>query len=412
MQKKKISRRTITLTAAGAITLSIVYLMWPRPMPVDMGQIERAPMVVTIDEEGRTRVKENYVVSAPVSGRLLRVNAEAGDTVEGQATVVARILPTNPSFLDVRAQTEAESNVRSAEAALGMAKAEVARATAQRDYAASEVERVRALRADGTVAQAALDRAELAMRSANAELRTSQAAVKVREAELENARARLITPTEAKASSSPNNGDEPGIFPVLAPVTGCVLRVLQESETVVAAGTPLLEIGNPASDLEIVADYLSTDAVKIRTGDRVIIEKWGGDGALAGLVNRIEPFGFTKFSALGVEEQRVNIVIDFVSTPEERLGLGHGFRVETRTVIWEDQNALTVPSSALFRNGGDWAVFIVRDGRAVRTPVKVGHNNGVQAEIIDGAKEGDTVVLYPGADIVDGIRIAARKIAT
>lgn len=412
MQKKKISRRTITLTAAGAITLSIVYLMWPRPMPVDMGQIERAPMVVTIDEEGRTRVKENYVVSAPVSGRLLRVNAEAGDTVEGQATVVARILPTNPSFLDLRAQTEAESNVRSAEAALGMAKAEVARATAQRDYAASEVERVRALRADGTVAQAALDRAELAMRSANAELRTSQAAVKVREAELENARARLITPTEAKASSSPNNGDEPGIFPVLAPVTGCVLRVLQESETVVAAGTPLLEIGNPASDLEIVADYLSTDAVKIRTGDRVIIEKWGGDGALAGLVNRIEPFGFTKFSALGVEEQRVNIVIDFVSTPEERSGLGHGFRVETRTVIWEDQNALTVPSSALFRNGGDWAVFIVRDGRAVRTPVKVGHNNGVQAEIIDGAKEGDTVVLYPGADIVDGIRIAARKIAT
>lgn len=174
MQKKKISRRTITLTAAGAITLSIVYLMWPRPMPVDMGQIERAPMVVTIDEEGRTRVKENYVVSAPVSGRLLRVNAEAGDTVEGQATVVARILPTNPSFLDVRAQTEAESNVRSAEAALGMAKAEVARATAQRDYAASEVERVRALRADGTVAQAALDRAELAMRSANAELRTSR----------------------------------------------------------------------------------------------------------------------------------------------------------------------------------------------------------------------------------------------
>lgn len=407
--QKKLSRRTLTLGAAGLVVASVVFMMWPRALPVDIGAAERQDMILTIDEEGRTRVKENYVVSAPVSGRLLRVDAHSGDAVEGQATVVARILPSNPSFLDVRAQTEAESGVRSAEAALAMARAEVGRSEAERDYAASEVARMRTLRAEGTVAQAALDRAELAMRSAAAQVRTAEAAVKAREAELENAKARLITPMEAKAAAA-NAEEAPGILSVLAPVSGRILRVLQESETIVAAGTPLVEIGDPGSDLEILAEYLSTDAVKISRGDRVIIDKWGGETPLAGVVARVEPFGFTKYSALGVEEQRVNVVIDFVSPPEQRKGLGHGFRVETRVVVWEDKSALTVPSSALFRNGGEWSVFAIESGRARHRPVEVGHNNGVEAEILSGIEAGERVILYPGAELADGVRVTQRKI--
>lgn len=410
MMQKKLSRRSVTLAATVLIVGSVVFMMWPRPVPVDIGAAERREMVLTIDEEGRTRVKENYVISAPVSGRLLRVDGHPGDPVEGQATVVARILPTNPSFLDLRAQSEAESAVRSAEAALAMTRAEVGKAEAERDYAASEVARMRTLRAEGTVAQAALDRAELAMRSAAAQVRTAEAAVKAREAELENAKARLISPLEAKAAAAANTDEAPGIFPVLAPVSGRILRVLQESETIVAAGAPLVEIGDPASDLEILAEYLSTDAVKIARGDRVVIEKWGGETPLAGVVARVEPFGFTKYSALGVEEQRVNVIIDFVSQPEERVGLGHGFRVETRVVVWEDRSALTVPSSALFRNGGEWSVFAVEGGRARRRPVEVGRNNGVEAEILSGIDEGQRVVLYPGAELSDGVEVTQRKI--
>jgi HlyD family secretion protein len=410
MMQKKLSRRTVTLGAAALVALSVVFMMWPRPIPVDIGAAARQEMALTIDEEGRTRVKENYIVSAPVSGRLLRVDAHPGDPVEGQASVVARILPTNPSFLDMRAQTEAESAVRSAEAALVMARAEVGKADAERDYAAAEVARMRTLRAEGAVAQAALDRAELAMRSAAAQVRTAAASVNAREAELENAKARLITPLEAKAAAEAGADDAPGTLPVLAPVSGRILRVLQESETIVAAGTPLVEIGDPASDLEILAEYLSTDAVKIARGDRVVIEKWGGETPLAGVVTRVEPFGFTKYSALGVEEQRVNVIIDFVSPPEERKGLGHGFRVETQVVVWEDKNALTVPSSALFRNGGEWSVFAVEGGRARRRPVAVGRNNGVQAEILSGIEEGERVVLYPGAELSDGIQVTQRKI--
>lgn len=409
MNNKKVSRGAITLGGAVLIGAAIVFMLWPRPVPVDIARVQREAMILTIDEEGRTRVKDNYVVSAPVGGRLLRIDAEPGDAVEGQATIVARILPTNPSFLDVRARSEAESAVRSAEAALRMARAELARAVAERDYAEAEAERVRALRRDGTVSQAALDRAELAVRSARAAVNTADAAIAVREAELENARARLIAPTDT-TKTNPASDVEPGVFPVLAPVTGCVLRVLQESETIVAAGTPLLEIGNPASNLEIVADYLSTDAVNISRGDRVIIEDWGGPRALSGVVSRVEPFGFTKYSALGVEEQRVNVIIDFISPPEEREGLAHGFRVETRTVIWESDNALTAPSSALFRSGDDWAVFAIANSRARRKTVEIGRNNGVQAEIISGLEEGERVILYPGTEVEDGVLVKERII--
>ncbi|MFP4003797.1 MAG: efflux RND transporter periplasmic adaptor subunit, partial [Alphaproteobacteria bacterium] len=234
-------------------------------------------------------------------------------------------------------------------------------------------------------------------------LETAKATVRVRQAQLDQARARLIDPAEA------GRDDEPaGVLAIRAPVNGRILRVLQESESVVAAGTPLVEIGDPRGDLEIVAELLSADAVRVSPGDRVIIGKWGGDAPLSGRVERVEPFGRTKISALGVEEQRVNVIVSLEEGPERRASLGHGFRVEVRIVVWEEDDVLRVPSSALFRQEGDWAVFAVRDGKARLTRVAVGRNNGRRAQVLKGLKEGDRVVLYPPNDVADGVRVAQR----
>ena len=399
----KISRRALGLGLAVVIVGIIVLAFWPSPAVVDFGAVERGPLIVTVNEEARTRVRDVYVVSAPVSGRLLRIDSEPGDLVEGQLTVVARMLPSDPSFLDARAQTQAEADVRSAEAGLTLAQAEVERAQAQTDYAETEVGRARELFSRETVSQAVVDRAELQLRTARAALSTAQATVRVRQAALENARARLMDPTAVDADA---NAD--GVIEIRAPVSGRVLRVLHESEGVVLAGAPLLEVGDPESDLEIVTELLSTDAVRVQPGDRVIIDKWGGPHTLDGAVERVEPFGFTKISALGVEEQRVNVVIQFENDAHDHAELGHGFRVETRIVVWEDADALRAPSSALFRQGEDWALFRETGGRAALTTVQVGENNGAHAQIVSGVEAGARVVLYPSDQVADGGRVKAR----
>ena len=401
---KKTSRNRITLGAAVLIAGFLGYAFWPHPQLVDLARVERSPMMATIDEEARTRVSDVYVVSAPVSGRLLRVEVESGDLVDGQLTTLARILPSDPSFLDARAQDQAEADVRSAEAALELSRAEVQRAEAERDYAQTERQRAVELLERQAVSQAAVDRAELNQRSAEANLQTSRANVLVREAALENARARLMTPAEAE-SRSPVDG---GTIVVRAPVSGRVLRVVQESETIIQAGAPILELGDPKGDLEVLAELLSTDAVKVTPGDRVIIDKWGGAPPLEGVVDRVEPFGFTKFSALGVEEQRVNVIIRFVDPPSARNALGHGYRVEARIVVWEDESILNAPSSALYRDGPNWMIMTVMNGRARPRQVTVGWNNGAQAEIRSGLEVGETVVLYPSDDVRDGARLGAR----
>jgi HlyD family secretion protein len=231
----------------------------------------------------------------------------------------------------------------------------------------------------------------------------------MRIANLDSANARLISfndPDQIAAAESQLNQ----ITTIKAPVSGSILRVIQVSEITLSAGTPILEIGDISNDLEVVVELLSTDAVKVATGDRVIIDDWGGSSTLSGVVDRIEPWGFTKFSALGVEEQRVNTVIRFSNPEERRESLGHGFRVEVRIVIWEDQNALKVPSSALFREGENWAVFVVKAARAVLTPVSIGHNNGVEAEVLNGLDPGEVIILYPGAGITEGTRVEQRVI--
>lgn len=402
-----------TLIAATLVALALAYAFRPRPVMVDMGVVARAPMVVTIDEEAKTRVRDAYVVSAPVAGRLLRVEVEPGDAVEGGNTPIARMLPLNPSALDIRTREQARASVSAAEAALRAARADLNKAMADRDLAELDLARARKLRKSGTFSQAALDQAERTERAAEATLDMTRAAISMREADLANVRAHLIGFGEddfaaADAATAAKPHDDANAIPLVAPVSGRILRVMQKSETTLAAGTPILEIGDVANDLEIVAELLSTDAVPVSVNDRVIIRNWGGAYPLAGVVERVEPWGFTKFSALGVEEQRVNVIIKFTDPLERRNSLGHGYRVETQIVVWEADDALVVPASALFRDGEAWSVFRVHEDRVQLTPVEVGRNNGVQAQLLAGLEAGDQVVLYPGPGLVDGARVARR----
>lgn len=397
--------------AAALVLLLVFWAFWPRPAMVDTGEVTERPMIVTIDDEGRTRVRDAYVVSAPIAGRLLRVDVDPGDEVIGGESVIARMLAAPPSALDARTREQARASVSAAEAALRLARADLNSALADQDLATVEFNRAESLRRTGAGSQATLDRARRQKRAADATVDTARAAISMREAELANARARLIDFRDDPGAPG-NSADTPSegtSIPLQAPITGRVLRVMEESETTLSPGQPILELGDVSNDLEVIAELLSSDAVQIETGDRVIIDNWGGEGPLNGVVDRVEPWGFTKFSALGVEEQRVNTIIRFTDPIEARRALGHGYRVEVRIVVWEDEAALTVPSAALFRKDGGWAVFAFRDGRAQVTPVEVSRNNGRLAAIASDLEAGTEVILYPGPDLEDGMRVKSRS---
>ncbi len=401
-------RRVLIWGVLGALLVAgLAFAFWPQPVPVDLGEVTRGPLRVTVDEEGRTRVKDVYVVSAPLAGRMFRIEAKVGDAVSAGETVLATIEPTQPTFLDVRSRTEAEAAVKAAEAAKTLADAELARARAELDFARADYERAKTLAARDTISQRALDRAELELKTRQAALATAQAAVRVKTFELSTARAALITPDRER---TPGAAVRPGWVDVRAPVSGRILRVFRESEGVVAAAEPLIEIGDPGA-LEIEVDLLSTDAVKVEEGAEVIIEDWGGAFTLQGRVRRVEPYGFTKISALGIEEQRVNVIIDFTDPPQKWQRLGHGYRVETRIVVWEAAEVLKIPLSALFRDGDAWAVFVAAQGRARMRHVAIGQSNRRAAQVKDGLAEGERVVLHPSDRVQDGGRIVARRSA-
>ncbi len=392
----------------GSIVLTVVILVFislqPQPVGVDVAQVTRGDLLVTIDDEGQTRLKDVYAVSAPVAGRVHRIDIEAGDLVNASETVLALFEPSNPAMLDVRSRTEAEAIVKAAEAAVGLANAEQARAQAQLDFAEAELRRAVPLAERGTISQATLDQRQLSVRTAQAQLAEAIASLRKTQADLESARATLITARDADANST---SDPSILIPVRAPISGRVLRVLQESEGVLSAGTVLMELGNPA-ELEIVVDLLSTDAVKINAGDRVIVDDWGGEIPLEGRVRLVEPFGFTKISALGIEEQRVNVVIDFESDQSEWQLLGHGYRVETRVVIQDRKNVLKIPVSALFRSGESWAVFVDDNSSAALREITLGMRNTLEAEVSAGLEEADVVILHPSDSIFDGVGIERR----
>lgn len=370
--------------------------LWPRAVTVEVASVARGPLVVTVDEEGRTRVRDRFLIAAPVTGRVLRIDLDPGDRV-ARAEIVARMQPESPALLDARTRAEAMAALAGAEAALGHARAQEQRARAAFSHAQHELTRTRQLTAAGAIATQDLDAREaevaLASEAANAEA----FAVRTAAAEVDRARARIATSVK---------GSGAGTVDVRAPVDGVVLRRLRESESVVPAGEPLVEIGDP-SRLEIVTDLLSTDAVRVRPGARATIEQWGGDGALAAIVRRIEPSGFTKLSALGVEEQRVNVVLEFMDNGEDCAPLADGYRVEARIVLWEARDVLKVPTNALFRDGARWAVYVASQGRARRTVVEIGRQTGQESEVIAGLAEGDVVIVHPADLVRDGVRIAS-----
>ncbi|MCA8927655.1 MAG: HlyD family efflux transporter periplasmic adaptor subunit, partial [Alphaproteobacteria bacterium] len=350
----------------GLLAVGLGFALRPQSVAVDIATVAQGPLIVTVEEQGETRIRDVFTVSAPVRGRALRIDIEEGDAVIGGETVVAEIEPIEPEFLDARTAAEARMAVVTAEAGVGLAEASLEQARAELDYASAHVERMRKLSQTNTVSASVLDDAERAFRSRQAAVATAQAAVRMRQSELAAARVRLQNPGEPLP-----DGDGCPCIPIRSPVSGEVLRVLHESEGVVAAGERLLEVGNPR-DLEIVADFPSADAVRIEPGQRVIVDQWGGDRPLNGKVRTVEPYGYTKVSALGIEEQRVNVIVDLTDPPEVWRRLGHGFEVEVRVVLSESENATTVPLTALFREGEAWAVFAVQEDRAVLRTVRLG----------------------------------------
>ncbi len=391
----------VLLIAGTAIAL----LFRPIAVPVDIVSVERGAIRVTITDEGKTRVKDIFVVSAPVPGLMRRIDLETGDAVSAGETVVARIEPSDPSFLDSRTQAETQAAVRAAEAAKKYAAAQVRRARAELDFANAEFIRYKGLVERNTISENDFDAARRRSRTATAALEEAKANLNVRHSELEQTRAKLMTP---KSARNPSNAEDCECINTYSPVSGTVLRVLKKSEGVVKSGTPLIEIGDPAK-LEIVVDLLSTDAVRVEIGQRVLIEAWGGQPVLEGAVTRIEPFGFTKVSALGIEEQRVNVRIDFLDPPDRWARLGHGYRVEPRIILAEAEDVLTVPRAALFRDGDQWAVFVSENNTAVLRIVELGLRNAFSAEITSGLTAGERVVLQPSDRVSAGSRLQPRS---
>jgi HlyD family secretion protein len=385
------------------VVLGLVFAFRPRTVIVDMVTVDRGELVITVNDEGETRVHDVYVVSAPVAGHMRRINLHAGDPVVALETIVAEIQPIDPAFLDPRSEAQAQADVQAAESAKALAEAEVEQARAELEFAEREHERANTLIKDGTISQRDLDAAERNRRTRTAVLATAIAALDVRSYELERARAALVSPAQTTVDSQGC-----ACISIRTPVDGRVLRILQQSEAVVAAGEPLIEIGNPRN-LEIVVDLLSADAVKVEPGQRVIIERWGGDGPLTGRVRLVEPFGFTKISALGIEEQRVNVIIDLTSDESKWQRLAHGYQVDVRIVLWEADDTLILPLLALFRDGSDWSVFVESDGRAELRKVEIGRRNSLDAEVLGGLDAGERVVLHPSDRVSVGVRIAERS---
>jgi HlyD family secretion protein len=389
-------RRGAMYLVAAAVVAALVYAWLPKPLPADLVAVSRGALRVTVDEDGRARVKDRYVVSAPVGGGLARVELHAGDPV-GEGMVVARVMPAAAPLLDERSRASAEQHLGQAQAAQKQSRAQIQRAEATASYARSEASRLRELNRSAVAPQAELERALMAERSGDAELASTRFAARVADHEVEMARIALRQ-ASGKATGEP--------VAITSPVGGHVLRVLRESEGVVAPGTPLLEVGDPAA-LEIVVDVLTSDAVRVRPGGLAIIDAWGGP-ALEGRVRRVEPSAFTRLSALGVEEQRVNALVDIVSPRPRWEDLGDGYRVEVHVVVWERPDAVKAPASAVFRHGDGWALFRVDGGVARLTPVGVGERTGREVQITGGIAEGAQVIVYPSDRIADGTRVVQR----
>lgn len=399
------------VVAAALGVAAVAWFAWPRPVLVDLATVARGPITVTVDDDGKTNVRHIYTVSAPIAGKVLRIShptgfheisRHVGDQVTQDQSVVAVMQPTTPSFIDARSREQMEAEVAAADAAVKQAEAEVQRLEAAVEFYRSEIGRAQALARTQTISVQALDKAKFDLATNEAALASAKAQIELRRSIKASLAARLIDPSRVAAPT-----DAACCVQIRAPASGRVLKIVQDSEAVVPAGAPLIEIGDPR-DLEVIADLLTTDAVRIRPGAAVQIDGWGGP-PIRGQVTRVDPAGFLKVSALGIEEQRVRVTIDFVDPPEAWAPLGHDFRVIVHVTVWSSDDVLTVPVGALFRKGDDWAVFVVKDGRAHVLPVRIDHRNNRTAEVIAGLSAGDKVILHPSDRVSDGTRVTARE---
>ena len=385
----------LALGALAAIA-GIAWFLMPQPIPVETAAVSKGRFVASVDEDGKTRIRERYVVSAPLAGRLTRVRLKAGDPVASD-DAVATIMPAPAPLLNPRSRREAEERLGVTEALRERTKATVGRAQAQANQAKIDLDRTRTLAAQGASTVQAQERAELAWRVADRDLRAAEFQDHAASHELDQTRA-LLARYQASADAPIERWN------IVAPVSGVVLRVMQESETAVPSGAPLMEIGDPR-DLEIVTDVLSTEAVEIRPGADVAIEHWGGPGVLSGRVRRIEPAAFTKVSTLGVEEQRVNVLIDMLSPQQQWTGLGDGYQVDTRITVFTRDDIEIIPAGALFRRGDSWNVYVVEDGRAQSRTIDLMRRSGNFAAVKKGLTSGERVIVYPSDQIAAGVRV-------
>jgi len=373
----------------------VAWALMPRPVWVELADVAPRTIEVVVEEEGEARIREVFTVSATVGGKLQRIILHAGDQVLAEETVVALIGPAEPALLDARARAVAEATVAAAEAAVDLARAQLTQAEATLVFMSSEADRARALFEKATVPRRTIDNAILQEKTAQAAADSARANLAVRERELESARAVLGI---GDATGTPDCCIE-----LVSPVSGRVLRVLSENEQVVQPGAPILEIGDPGN-LEIVVKLLSRDAVRVREGVRAEITGWGGP-AIDAVVGRVEPSAVTQVSALGIDEQRVEVILTLRGDPEAWRLLGHGFRVIARIALWREEDALSVPVGALFRDGADWAVYVVRDGRAQLQTISLGERNDTLAQVLDGLQSGDQVILHPSDLVTDGVAV-------
>jgi HlyD family secretion protein len=397
--------RKITGAAGGALLAgALVWALWPKPQPVDMAPVTRGPLEVVLLAEGITRVRDPYTITAPIAGTTTRSPVQIGDQVQAGETVVAVIQPADPALMDARSRAQAEAAIVEAEAAVVLAQTNISRAESALAHARHQYERGQGLAQAGTIAQRMLEDLAQAVTAATQTVAVAQAEHDLARAALARAQAQLTGPAPQRLPTDP-----PGecCVQLLAPLTGTVLDVTDRNARQVAAGTPLLTLGN-ITDLEIETDLLSADALRVPPGARALVERWGGAGLLEAQVRRIEPAAFTRISALGIEEQRVRVALDLLSPPERRAGLGDQFRVHLRIVLWQTPDALQIPNGALFRHEGGWAVFRETGGRAEVVAVELGQQARDSSQVLAGLAEGDRVILYPAAGIAQGSAVAAR----
>lgn len=387
-------RRLIPIASVLAVLAFLVWAFLPRAVEVELADVVPRPLEVVVEEEGEARIREVFTVSATIAGKLQRIGLHAGDEVsEGEP--VASIGPAAPVLLDSRARAVAEAAAAAAQAATELARAQLAQAEASRDFAQGEANRAVALFQKGAMSARAHDTAIREQRTAEAAVASAVANLAVREKELESALAML-------RPDAPGNGSSCCVD-ILAPVSGKVLRVLTESEQVVQPGTPILELGDPGN-LEIVVELLSRDAVRVAEGAAATVSGWGGPSITA-QVERVEPSAVTRVSALGIDEQRVTVVLRLTGAPDDWQGLGHGFRVIARIALWREEGVLTIPVGALFRDGPDWATYVVRDRRAEVQRIVLGERNEDYAQVLEGLAAGDRVILHPSDQVVPGVSV-------